>query len=100
MAEVLPHVDLVIANEEDAADVLDIHAAGTDVAAGKINAAAYAGVAKQIVQRFPNVSRVAITLRQSISANHNDWGGMLYDAASGQSHFAPLGEAGLSALRN
>ena len=80
----------MIANEEDAADVLDIHAAGTDVATGQINAAAYTRVAQQIVERFPNVSRVAITLRQSISADHNDWGAMLYDAAARQAHFAPL----------
>jgi len=91
MADVLPHVDLVIANEEDAADVLDIHAAGADVAAGRLDPNAYTGVAQRIVERFPNVSRVAITLRESISADHNNWGGMLYDAASRQAHFAPLG---------
>jgi 2-dehydro-3-deoxygluconokinase len=90
MPQVLQHVDLVIANEEDAADVLDIHAAGTDVTSGQINAAAYRDVAQQIAQRYPGVSRVAITLRESHSADHNDWGAMLYDAASGQSHFAPL----------
>jgi 2-dehydro-3-deoxygluconokinase len=94
MAEVLPYVDLVIANEEDAADVLDIHAAGTNVAAGQLDPAAYASVADRIIERFPNVSRVAITLRESISADHNNWGGMLYDAASRQSHFAPLSRQG------
>jgi 2-dehydro-3-deoxygluconokinase len=94
MAQVLPHVDVVIANEEDAADVLDIHATGTDVTAGKIDAAAYTRVAQQIVDRFPNVSQVAITLRESISANHNNWGGMLYDAASRRAHFAPLDAQG------
>jgi 2-dehydro-3-deoxygluconokinase len=94
MAEVLPHVDLVIANEEDAADVLDIHAEGTDVASGRIEAAAYSRVAQQIVERFANVSRVAITLRQSHSADHNDWGAMLYDAASRRSHFAPPSPGG------
>ena len=94
MAQVLPFVDVVIANEEDAADVLDIHAAGTDVTTGRINAAAYTQVARQIVDRFPNVSLVAITLRESISADHNNWGGMLFDAASGRSHFAPLNARG------
>jgi 2-dehydro-3-deoxygluconokinase len=94
MAEVLPHVDLVIANEEDAADVLDIHAAETDVTSGRINAAAYVDVAAQIVQRYSNVAQVAITLRESISANHNNWGGMLYDAATRQAHFAPLRASG------
>jgi 2-dehydro-3-deoxygluconokinase len=94
MAEVMPHVDVVIANEEDASDVLDIHAAGTDVTGGRINAAAYADAAERIVERFGNVSRVAITLRESHSADHNAWGGMLYDAASQQAHFAPLGGDG------
>jgi 2-dehydro-3-deoxygluconokinase len=90
MAEVLPFVDVVIANEEDAADVLDIHAADTDVTSGRINAAAYTQVAQRIVESFPNVSYVAITLRESISASHNNWGGMLYDARQRQTHFAPL----------
>ena len=90
MSELLPSVDLVIANEEDAADVLDIHAAGTDVTQGRINAQAYEDVARQIVSRFPNVSRVAITLRESISADHNNWGAMLFDARQGHSYLSPL----------
>lgn len=94
MSQVLEHVDLVIANEEDAADVLGIHASGTDVGAGHINAAAYEQVARQIVERFPRVSRVAITLRESHSADHNDWGAMLYDAAAREACFAPLNSSG------
>ena len=94
MAELLPHVDLVIGNEEDASDVLDIHAAGTDVAQGQIDADAYRQVARDIVSRFPNVSRVAITLRESISADHNNWGAMLYDANQDRSHFAPVDAEG------
>jgi 2-dehydro-3-deoxygluconokinase len=94
MAEVLPYVDLVIANEEDAADVLDIHAEGTDVTLGRIAAAAYEQVAHQIIARFPNVSRVAITLRESLSADHNNWGAMLFDAKLGLAFFAPLNSRG------
>ena len=90
MSDVLQHVDLVIGNEEDAANVLGIHAAGTDVQGGTINAAAYEAVAREIVSRFGNVSRVAITLRQSISADHNNWGAMLYDTAVDQVFLAPL----------
>ena len=33
---------------------------------------------------------MAITLRESISADHNNWGGMLYDCTAKQAHFAPL----------
>lgn len=94
MAEVLPHVDLVIGNEEDAADVLDIHAEGTDVAHGQLNVAAYEDVARKIVTRFPNVSRVGVTLRESISADHNNWGAMLFDVAQDRAFLSPLDAGG------
>ncbi len=94
MAQTLPFVDVVIANEEDAADVLDIHAEGTDVTQGRIDAGAYQKVAEKIVAKSPNISRVAITLRESLSADHNNWGAMLYEAGLKQAFFAPLGKSG------
>lgn len=94
MTKILSFVDVVIGNEEDADDVLGIQAEGTSVEAGSINAAAYESVAAEIIRRFPNVTKVAITLRESISATHNNWGAMLYDADSKQSFFAPLKEDG------
>ena len=92
MRAILPFVDVVIANEEDAADVLGIHAADTDVHSGKVSAEKYPAVAHRIAEQFPNVSLVAITLRESLSASHNNWGAMLYDVKSGASHFAPVRE--------
>jgi 2-dehydro-3-deoxygluconokinase len=94
MAAVLPYVDLVIGNEEDASDVLNIHAENTDVAHGQIDVAAYERVARQIGERFPNVQLVAITLRESLSASHNNWGAMLFDRYSDQAFFAPLDPQG------
>lgn len=90
MRTILPHVDLVIANEEDCADVLGIQAAGSDVQAGALETARYPEVARQVAARFGNVGKVAITLRESFSATHNDWGAMLYDAKSDRAAFAPL----------
>lgn len=90
MREILPFVEVLIANEEDAADVLGIHAENSDVESGRLDVSKYPGVAKKIVDQFPNIQKVAITLRESLSASHNNWGGMLYDARSGMSHFAPL----------
>ena len=90
MRQVLPCVDLLIANEEDAADVLSIKAKDTDVAAGKLAVDRYPEVAHAIVSQFPNVQRVGITLRESISASHNNWGAMLYDAPSHRAHLAPM----------
>lgn len=94
MGTILPYVDVVIGNEEDAGDVLDIRAEGTEVEAGRINAAAYEDVARTITTRFPNVRQVAITLRESISATHNNWGGTLFDAAAQTASFAPLDDDG------
>jgi len=89
MREILPFVDLVVANEEDASDVLGIEARGSDVHAGRLDTARYPDVARKIVAEFPNVRRVAITLRESLSASHNNSGAMLYDAESDEPHFAP-----------
>jgi 2-dehydro-3-deoxygluconokinase len=94
MSEILKSVSLVIANEEDAADVLGIHASGTSIDEGKIAAGAYVDVAREIASRFPSVARVAITLRESYSADHNNWGAMLYDRAGDGAVFAPLDAAG------
>ena len=77
MAQLMPYVDICIANEEDAADVFGIRAAHSDVAGGKLDREGYVSVAKQLVERF-GFQKVAITLRSSISANDNDWAGMLY----------------------
>ena len=76
-------------NEEDAGEVLDIHAAGTDVEQGALQVDSYEDVARRIVERYPNVSKVAITLRERLSADHNNWGGLLYDAAANRSWLAP-----------
>jgi 2-dehydro-3-deoxygluconokinase len=54
-----------------------------------LNLDSYAHVARQIGNQFPNVSRVAITLRESISASHNNWGALLYDRAADAVHLAP-----------
>ena len=82
MGEIVPMVDVLIANEEDAADVFGIHAAETDISAGKLNVEGYRSVASQLVERF-GCKLVAITLRESISASDNNWSGMLYDGADG-----------------
>ncbi len=94
MRELVQSVDVVIANEEDADLSLGISAPDSDVESGQINTDGYVTVARQVVEQFPNVSKVAITLRESISASHNNWGAMLFDAASDAAHFAPLSGAG------
>lgn len=81
----LPLVDLVIGNEEDAKDVLGITAEKTDVAGGRIEHAAYESVARQIQERH-GARMVAITLRESESASVNHFSGCLL--AEGQFHLS------------
>ena len=67
MAQLMPYVDVCIANEEDAKDVF----------AGRLDREGYLSVARQLTERF-GFRAVAITLRGSISASENNWSGMLY----------------------
>ena len=90
MAAIVAFADLVIGNEEDAADVFGIHAEGSSVEAGKLNIEAYSGVAAKLAVLFPKASKIAITLRESVSASHNNWGALLYDASSAKTFLAPL----------
>ena len=87
MSQLVPYVDVCIANEEDCADVFGIHAEGTDIEGGKLNHEGYISVARQLSQKF-GCKKVAITLRGSISASENDWAGMLYDAATDTANFS------------
>ena len=78
MTKLCKYVDVCISNEEDAKDVFGIEAEGTDITGGKLNHEGYKSVAKKLAEKF-GFEKVAITLRSSISANDNDWAGMLYD---------------------
>ncbi|MCH2083091.1 MAG: sugar kinase [Saprospiraceae bacterium] len=89
MRTMIPYIDVVIGNEGDAHDVLGIAAEGADVESGKLDALKYIEVAKEVIHQFPNVHKVAITLRESISASYNKWGAMLYDKESEKVYFAP-----------
>lgn len=77
MSEVCKYVDYCIANEEDAKDVFGIEADNSDIYGGKLDRNGYVSVAKKLTDKF-NFKGVAITLRESKSANDNDWSGMLY----------------------
>ncbi len=90
MAQIVAFADIIIGNEEDAADVFGIHAANTAIEDGKLNIDGYRQVAATLSEKFPKASFVAITLRESFSADHNNWGGMLYDCKAKQANFAPL----------
>ncbi len=85
MSELCSYVDYCIANEEDAKDVFGIEADNTDIYSGKLNREGYISVAKKLTDKF-GFKGVAITLRESLSANDNNWSAMLY--TGGEAYFS------------
>lgn len=80
MTELVQYVDTVIANEEDVQKALGIAAeSAAHVEGGNIDADLYRGISKSVMDKFPNVKRIAITLRESKSADHNGWSACLYN---------------------
>jgi Sugar kinases, ribokinase family len=80
MPELVAGCDVILGNEEDAEKVFGIKPEGFDVANtdGEVNAAEFESVCTQLMAKFPRAKKVIITLRGSINANHNTWGGVLY----------------------
>lgn len=80
MTEVVRYVDTVIANEEDFQKslLLAVNSAGT-VEKGELDTAQYRAIAEAAMEKYPNIKRVAITLRESKSANVNDWSACLFN---------------------
>ncbi len=89
MTKLCKYVDVCISNEEDAHDVFGISAEGTDVTSGTLNKEGYKSVAKQLADNF-GFEKVAITLRESISAFDNNWSAMLYDVESDEYCFSNM----------
>ncbi|GHT82075.1 2-dehydro-3-deoxygluconokinase [Bacteroidia bacterium] len=87
-AEVMPKLvqgcDIILGNEEDAETVFGIKPQGFDAAhsGGNVDAQAFQSVCEQLMQKFPRAQKVIITLRGSINANHNTWGGVLFDGTT------------------
>ena len=78
MSEIAKYIDVAIANEEDFQKSLGI-TADSDVESGSLDRDVYEGIAKKAMELYPNIKRVAITLRESKSADRNDWAACIYD---------------------
>jgi 2-dehydro-3-deoxygluconokinase len=80
MPELVAGCDIILGNEEDAEKVFGVKPQGFDVShtGGDVDAAAFESVCQQLQAKFPRAQKIIITLRGSINANHNTWGGCLY----------------------
>jgi 2-dehydro-3-deoxygluconokinase len=78
MRELVKHVDVGIANEEDCQKSLGVEL-DVDVESGELDVERYRALAAKVIDEFPNLKIQAITLRESVSASHNGWSACLYD---------------------
>ncbi len=78
MAELFKYVDVGIANEEDCQKALGIQV-DVDVESGKLEVAQYKSLTERVLEQYPNLKVMAITLRESVSASHNGWSACLHD---------------------
>lgn len=78
MPELTKYVDVVIANEEDCQKALGI-SSDNKPELGEINLDCYKEITEKVLTQFPNVKTVAITLRESKSANRNLWSACIND---------------------
>ncbi|MEZ5352573.1 MAG: sugar kinase [Bryobacteraceae bacterium] len=77
MPALVAHTDWVIANEEDCQAALGIHTA-VDVHSGKLDREQYRALAERVLDAYPHLKGIAITLRESHSASHNGWSACLH----------------------
>jgi 2-dehydro-3-deoxygluconokinase len=79
MPELVKYCDVILGNEEDAEKVFGIKPDKGDVSAGKVENTEFESVCRKLKDKFPGASKIIITLRGSLSADHNTWSGILYD---------------------
>jgi 2-dehydro-3-deoxygluconokinase len=72
MGELVKYVDIVIGNEEDCQKSLGVKA-DIDIESGELQTERYKGLTDKILKLYPNIKKIAITLRESHSANYNGW---------------------------
>ena len=78
MPELVKYVNVGIANEEDCQKSLGI-SAESDVKSGQLDVSKYEILSNKVLKQFPSLKYMAITLRESKSADHNSWSACIND---------------------
>lgn len=78
MREIAKYVDVAIANEEDVQKSLEI-TTDVNVESGELDRAKYKALGDKVLAAYPNMKMIAITLRESKSADWNGWAACLND---------------------
>ena len=76
MSEVVRSIDIAIANEEDIQKTLGIEAP-VNVHSGTLDSSCYESLTSSVLDQYPNLKMIAVTMRESVSASHNRWSACL-----------------------
>lgn len=76
MSEVTKYVDVLIANEEDCQKCLGIEVE-VDVSSGSLDVDKYRNLASIVMKTYRSIKYLAVSLRESVNADHNNWLGVL-----------------------
>ena len=78
MRELARYVDVAIANEEDVQKSLEI-TTDVNVESGELDRSKYKALGDKVLAAYPDMKMIAITLRESKSADWNGWAACLND---------------------
>ena len=78
MRELAKYVDVAIANEEDVQKSLEI-TVDVNVESGELDRSKYKALGDKVLAQYPDMKMIAITLRESKSADANGWAACLND---------------------
>jgi 2-dehydro-3-deoxygluconokinase len=76
MGELVKYIDIALGNEEDCQKSLGIKV-DVDVESGRLQTEKYRELTDRVLNLYPNIKKIAITLRESHSANYNGWSAVL-----------------------
>lgn len=76
MGELVNYVDIAVGNEEDCQKSLGV-AVEVDVESGKLEIEKYRELTSRVLERYPNLGKIGVTLRESHSADYNGWSAVL-----------------------
>lgn len=81
MTDLVKYVDVGIANEEDCQKSLGISVDDVHVESGELDTSKYEKLTEKVMAAFPDMSTLAVTLRESRSADRNGWSACVRDAS-------------------
>ncbi|GAB4112250.1 MAG: sugar kinase [Candidatus Caldatribacteriota bacterium] len=76
MGELVKYVDIAVGNEEDCQKSLGVKI-DVDIESGELKIEKYQELTRKILGLYPQLKKIAITLRESHSADYNGWSAIL-----------------------